>query len=143
MVGPLSAENGENMDPITAVAVAGVALVVKGALETTGQEAGRAGWGGGARLVERLRARFRSDTDAAGALDRVQQRPGDTAAQEELTRLLLAHMLRDRDFEAEIRSSVDDAVAAQGGRSQVNAAVIKNAQVFNEKVEVQGDWNIS
>ncbi|MFF8915641.1 hypothetical protein ACF08M_20520 [Streptomyces sp. NPDC015032] len=131
------------MDPITAVAVAGVALVVKGALETAGQEAGRAGWGGGARLVERLRARFRGDTDAEGALDRVQQRPGDTAAQEELTRMLLAHMLRDRDFEAEIRSTVDDAVAAQGGRSQVNAAVIKNAQVFNEKVEVQGDWNIS
>lgn len=37
--------------------------------------------------------------------------------------MLLAHMLRDRDFEAEIRSTVDDAVAARGGRGQVNAAV--------------------
>ncbi|MGW0391754.1 hypothetical protein ACWDYJ_12840 [Streptomyces sp. NPDC003042] len=131
------------MDPITAIAVAGVALVVKGALETTGQEAGRAGWGGGVQLVERLRARFRGDTEAEGALDQVQQSPGDTAAQEELQRVLLAHMLRDRDFEAQIRRTVDEAVAARDGRSQVNAAVIKNAQIFNEKVEVQGDWNIS
>jgi hypothetical protein len=131
------------MDPITAVAVAGVALVVKGALETTGQEAGRVGWGGGVRLVERLRARFRGDTEAEGALEQVQQSPGDTAAQEELQRMLLAYMLRDRDFEAEIRQTIDEAVAARGGQGQVNAAVIKNAQVFNEKVEIQGDWNIS
>lgn len=131
------------MDPITAVAVAGVALVVKGALETTGQEAGRAGWGGGARIVERLRARFRGDPEAEGALDRVEQSPGDTAAQEELQDMLLARMLRDRAFEAEIRRTVDEAVAARGGRGQVNAAVIKNAQVFNEKVEIQGDWHIS
>ncbi|MDA5284188.1 hypothetical protein [Streptomyces sp. Isolate_45] len=131
------------MDPITAIAVAGVALVVKGALETTGQEAGRAGWGGGVQLIERLRARFRGDSGAEAALDQLQQSPGDTAAQEELQRMLLAHMLRDRDFEAEIRRTVDEAVAARGGRGQVNAAVIKNAQIFNEKVEVQGDWNIS
>lgn len=130
------------MDPITAVAVAGVALVVKGALETTGQEAGRVGWSGGVRLVERLRARFRGDTEAEEALEQVQQSPGDTTAQEELQRMLLAYMLRDRDFEAEIRQTVDEAVAARGGQGQVNAAVIKNAQVFNEKVEVQGDWNI-
>ncbi len=131
------------MDPITAAAVAGVALVVKGALESTGQEAGRAGWGGGVRLVERLRARFRGDTEAEGALEQVRQSPADTAAQEELQRMLLAYMLRDRDFEAEIRQTVDEAVAARGGQSQVTAAVIKNAQVFNEKVEIQGDWHIS
>lgn len=131
------------MDPITAAAVAGVALIVKGALESAGQEAGRSGWGGGARLMERMRARFRGDTEAEGALDRVQQSPGDTVAQEELQRMVLAHMLRDRDFEADIRRAVDEAVAAQGGQAQVNAAVIKNAQVFNEKVEIKGDWNIS
>ncbi|MFD9425420.1 MULTISPECIES: hypothetical protein [unclassified Streptomyces] len=131
------------MDPITAAAVAGVALIVKGALESAGQEAGRSGWGGGARLMERMRARFRGDTEAEGALDRVQLSPGDTVAQEELQRMVLAHMLRDRDFEADIRRAVDEAVAAQGGQAQVNAAVIKNAQVFNEKVEIKGDWNIS
>ncbi|MFD3612832.1 hypothetical protein ACFWXA_33135 [Streptomyces atroolivaceus] len=130
------------MDPITAVAVAGVALIAKGTLEATGQEAGRAGWGGGARFIERLRARFRGDAEAEEALEQVRQRPEDTVAQDALTRLLLAHMLRDRDFESEVRRAVD-AVAARGGRGQVNAAVIKNSQVFNEKVEIKGDWNIS
>ncbi|MGW5849656.1 hypothetical protein ACWFQ8_17155 [Streptomyces sp. NPDC055254] len=131
------------MDPITAIAVAGVALVAKGVLETAGQEAGRASWGGGVQLVERLRARFRGDSEAEAALDRVRRSPQDTAAQDHLQRMLLAHMLRDRDFEAEIRRTVDEAVTARGGPGHVNAAVIKNAQIFNAKVEVQGDWNIS
>ncbi|MEU5051590.1 hypothetical protein [Streptomyces sp. NPDC021096] len=131
------------MDPVTAVAAAGVALMAKGALESVGQEAGRSGWGGGARLVERIRARFRGDTDAQNALDRLTRTPGDEAAQQELARVIAAHMLRDRSFEDEMRRLVDEAVSARGRGAQVNAALIKNAQVFNEKVEVQGDWNIS
>ncbi|MFI9239946.1 hypothetical protein [Streptomyces sp. NPDC053079] len=131
------------MDPVTAVAAAGVALMAKGALESVGQEAGRSGWGGGARLVERIRARFRGDTDAQNALDRLTRTPSDEAAQQELERVIAAHMLRDRSFEDEMRRLVDQAVSAQGRGAQVNAAMIKNAQVFNEKVEVQGDWNIS
>ncbi|GGN73329.1 hypothetical protein GCM10011579_051390 [Streptomyces albiflavescens] len=131
------------MDPITAAAAAGVALVVKGVLESAAQEAGRSGWSGGARIIERVRARFRDDTAAEGALERVEQSPEDEAAQAQLQRTLLAHMLRDPDFEADIRRIVDETVAAQGGKAQVNAALIKNAQVFNEKVEIQGDWNIS
>ncbi|WP_431041656.1 hypothetical protein ACQUSR_06870 [Streptomyces sp. P1-3] len=131
------------MDPITAAAAAGVALVVKGALESAGQEAGRSGWSGGAQLIERIRTRFRGDGDAEGALDRVQRSPEDDDARELLQRMLHAHMLRDHDFESDVRRLVDEAVAARGGQAQVNAAVIKNAQVFNEKVEIQGDWNIS
>lgn len=131
------------MDPVTAVAAAGVALMAKGALESVGQEAGRSGWGGGARLVERIRARFRGDTDAQNALNRLTRTPGDETAQQELERVIAAHMLRDRSFEDEMRRLVDEAVNAQGRGAQVNAALIKNAQVFNEKVEVQGDWNIS
>ncbi|WP_327672198.1 MULTISPECIES: hypothetical protein [unclassified Streptomyces] len=131
------------MDPVTAVAAAGVALVVKGALESTGQEAGRAGWTGGARLIERIRTRFRGDTPAESALDQVTRVPDDENAQQELERLLAAHMLLDRSFEDEMRRTVDEAVAARGKGAQVNAALIKNAQVFNEKVEIKGDWNIS
>jgi hypothetical protein len=132
------------MDPVTAVAAAGVALVVKGALETAGQEAGRSGWAGGARLVERIRARFRGDADAEGALDRVTDAPDDEGARRELERRLAAHMLLDEHFEAEIRRLVDEAVAAQGRSGpQISAALIKNAQVFNGKVEVQGDWTTS
>ncbi|MFE3037293.1 hypothetical protein ACFXKY_37275 [Streptomyces canus] len=132
------------MDPVTAVAAAGVALVVKGALETAGQEAGRSGWAGGARLIERIRARFRGNADAEGALDRVTGSPEDENAQQELERQLAAHMLLDSGFETEIRRLVDEAVAAQGrSGAQISAALIKNAQVFNGKVEVQGDWTTS
>ncbi|MHC0430653.1 hypothetical protein ACX6XY_10735 [Streptomyces sp. O3] len=130
------------MDPVTAVAAAGVALVVKGALESAGQEAGRSGWNGGARLIERVRARFRGDSAAEDTLDQVTRAPEDESAQRELERLLAAHMLRDRDFEDEVRRAVDQAVAAQGGGAQVSAALIKNAQVFNEKVEIKGDWHV-
>ncbi|MFB7587621.1 hypothetical protein [Streptomyces sp. NPDC056169] len=132
------------MDPLTAIAAAGVALVVKGALEATGQEAGRSGWTGGARLVARIRERFRGDADAQTALERVTDAPDDETGQEDLERMLAAHMLRDREFEGDIRRLVDEAVAANGrGGPQVSAALIKNAQVFNEKVEIQGDWNVS
>ncbi|MGW0031897.1 hypothetical protein ACWDXD_18965 [Streptomyces sp. NPDC003314] len=132
------------MDPLTAIAAAGVALVVKGALEATGQEAGRSGWTGGARLVARIRERFRGDADAETALERVADAPDDEDRQQDLERMLAAHMLRDRQFESDIRQMVDEAVAA-GGRPgpQVSAALIKNAQVFNEKVEIKGDWNVS
>ncbi|MFF5456108.1 hypothetical protein ACFY40_33485 [Streptomyces sp. NPDC012950] len=132
------------MDPLTAIAAAGVALVVKGALEATGQEAGRSGWTGGARLVARIRERFHGDADAETALERVADAPDDENRQQDLERMLAAHMLRDRQFESDIRQMVDEAVAA-GGRPgpQVSAALIKNAQVFNEKVEIKGDWNVS
>jgi len=131
------------MDPIT-VAVACTALVVKGALESAGQEAGRSSWGGGARLVERVRARFSGDAVAETALDEARQNPDDEGARELLRRMLQAHMLRDPSFEDDVRRMVEEAVAAQGaGRASVNAAVIKNAQVFNEKVEVHGDWKTS
>ncbi|MDQ0759035.1 hypothetical protein [Streptomyces canus] len=132
------------MDPVTAVAAAGVALVVKGALETAGQEAGRSGWAGGARLMERIRARFRGNADAEDALDRVTGAPDDENAQQELERQLAAHMLLDSGFETEIRRLVDEAVAAQGSSgAQITATLIKTAQVFNGKVEVQGDWTTS
>ncbi|MEU8887596.1 hypothetical protein [Streptomyces sp. NPDC048442] len=132
------------MDPITAAAAAGVALLVKGMLESAGQEAGRSGWAGGTRLAERIRARFRGDNAAEDALVHVQQSPDDEDAQEQLRRMLQVHMLRDHEFETDVRRLVDEAVAARGGDgAQVNAALIKNAQVFNEKVEIKGDWNIS
>lgn len=132
------------MDPVTAVAAAGVALVVKGALETAGQEAGRSGWAGGTRLIERIRARFRGSADAESALDRVTGSPDDENAQQELERQLAAHMLLDAGFETEVRRLVDEAVAAQGRSGpQISASLIKNAQVINGKVEVHGNWTTS
>ncbi|WP_262055972.1 hypothetical protein [Streptomyces sp. STR69] len=131
------------MDPVTAVAAAGAALVVKAALESAAEEAGRSGWNGGARLVARVRARFRGDSAAESALAAVTQSPDDESAQQALERLIAAHMLLDHGFEDDMRRLVDEAVAAQGRGAQVSAALIKNSQVFNEKVEIKGDWNIS
>lgn len=132
------------MDPVTAVAAAGVALVVKGALESAGQEAGRSGWSGGARLVERIRARFRGNEEAENALDRVTEVPDDESAHEGLERQLAAHMLLDPGFEADVRGMVDEAFSVMGRNdAQINAALIKYAQVFNAKVEVHGDWKTS
>lgn len=109
-----------------------------------GSEAGRSGWGGGARLVERIRARFRGDAVAEEAMESVRRDPADAQAREELHRILLAHMLRDSAFENDVRSLLQETVNAQRARApQVSAAVIKNAQVFNEKVEIKGDWNIN
>ncbi|MEU8139497.1 hypothetical protein [Streptodolium elevatio] len=131
------------MDPVTAVAAATVALLAKGALESAGQEAGRSGWSGGARLLARIRARFRGDPAAEAALDEVTRAPDDESARQVLELTLATHMRSDRAFEDEVRRMVDESVAGTGNTTQVNAAVIKNAQVFNEKVEIQGDWNIS
>jgi len=118
--------------------------VVKGALESAGQEAGRSGWSGGARLVERIRARFRGNEEAENALDRVTEVPDDESAHEGLERQLAAHMLLDPGFEADVRGMVDEAFSVMGRNdAQINAALIKYAQVFNAKVEVHGDWKTS
>ncbi|MEU6271795.1 hypothetical protein ABZ871_05125 [Streptomyces populi] len=94
--------------------------------------------------MERIRAHFRGNAEAEGALDRVTTVPDDESAQRNLERQLAAQMLLDAGFETEIRRLVDEAVAAQGrSGAQISAALIKNAQVFNGKVEVQGDWTTS
>ncbi len=51
-------------------------------------------------------------------------------------------MLADQSFEAEVRRLVKESPAGGAG-PQVTASYIKTAQVFNERVEIQGDWNVS
>ncbi|MBC9729376.1 hypothetical protein H8R17_32755 [Streptomyces sp. TRM68367] len=133
------------MDPVTATVVAAAALVAKGALESAGSEAGRSSWAGAARLVERVRTRFGDDTEATAVLDQVQLAPDDEAAVEALRRLIHSYVLRDPQFEADIKALVTEANAlgGAGSRGTVNATVIKNATTFNEKVEFQGDLNIN
>ncbi|MFF5298665.1 hypothetical protein ACFY5F_04825 [Streptomyces sp. NPDC013161] len=117
--------------------------MARGALESAAQEAGRSGWNGGARLISRIRARFSGDSAAESALTAVTRSPDDESAQQVLERLLAAHMLLDRGFEDDIRRMVDEAAAARGSGTQVKADLIKNLHVFNEKVEIKGDWNVS
>ncbi|SCK53114.1 hypothetical protein YWIDRAFT_02971 [Streptomyces sp. SceaMP-e96] len=133
------------MEPITATALAAAALVAKGALESAGGEAGRSTWQGVTQLVERIRQRFGGDADATAALGIALDSPDDEQAVDALRRLVHAYMLRDPQFEADVTTLVHASVAAQAskGTGSVNAAVIKNATTFNEKVEFQGDFNIN
>lgn len=134
------------MDPITTAAVAGAALVARSALQSAGEGAGRSSWAAVTRLTTRIRARFGGDDQAEAVLASAVENPEDDTAREELQRMLHAYMLRDREFESDLRSLVDEAVKAQGaaaGPGSVNAAVIKNVQVNHGKVEVSGDLNFS
>lgn len=133
------------MDPVTATAVAAAALVAKGALESAAGEAGRSSWAGVTRLVGRIRARFGSDGEATAALAQAQENPGDEAAVDALRRLIHSYALRDAQFEADLQALVTEARAAgtTESRGTVNATVIKNATIFNEKVDFQGDLKIN
>ncbi|MGY5130890.1 hypothetical protein ACWGJW_00420 [Streptomyces nigrescens] len=133
------------MEPITATAVAAAALVAKGALESAGGEAGRSAWQGVTQLVERIKQRFGGDSDATAALGLALHSPDDEQAVDALRHLIHTYMLRDPQFGADVTRLVDASVSAQAakGTGSVNAAVIKNATTFNEKVEFQGDFNIS
>jgi hypothetical protein len=132
------------MDPITATAAAAAALVARSALESAGGEAGRSSWAGAARLVERIRTRFGADGEATAALDGVRQNPDDEAALTSLRRLIHSYVLRDAQFEADLKALVTEADATGAdSRGTVNATVIKNATTFNEKVDFQGGLNIN
>ncbi|PYC78400.1 hypothetical protein C7C46_16320 [Streptomyces tateyamensis] len=132
------------MDPISATAIAAAAIAAKSTLEAAAQEAGKASWGGAARVVERIRARFGGDRQAQQVLERAQRNPQDESATALLRALLQSLMQGDPVFADELRTLVDDAVAAQGpAGSAVNAAVIKNVQVNQGPVEVHGDLNFN
>jgi hypothetical protein len=94
------------------------------------------------RLVERVRTRFRGDDAAENALVQAQQDPADDGALEELQRVLMIHMLQDREFKEDIVELVGQIQAARQEKgTSVSAAVIKNSNVFNEQVNISGDWN--
>lgn len=132
------------LDPITITAVAAAAIAAKGAVETAGNEAGRASWNGAARLVARIRTRFGGNAEAEAALSAAQAQPHDENAVSGLQFMLSAYMARDAEFLREMRGLVDEITARQGGGpGSVNAAVIKNVTVNHGKVEIQGDWNIN
>lgn len=132
------------LDPITLTAVAAAAIAAKGAVESAGNEAGRASWDGASRLIARIRTRFGGNAEAQATLSAAQAQPFDESAVSGLQFMLSAYMARDEEFLREMRGLVNEITARQdGGPVSVNAAVIKNVQVNHGKVEIQGDWNIS
>lgn len=126
---------------VFAAASAAVVLVVQTAARTLGQKSGNASWSAMKSVVERIRARFGGDEEAQDALTAVEDSPQETKAQEDLERMLAAYMLRDQEFRDELIEIIEQAKKSSDGGAAIQASVIKNANVFNEKVEISGDWN--
>ncbi|WP_433700781.1 hypothetical protein [Nocardiopsis sp. CA-288880] len=129
------------MELVFAAASAAVALLVQTAVKTIGEKSGNASWGVAKSVVERIRMRFRGDQEAEEVLAAVETRPEEGQAQESLQRVLASYMLRDQQFCDELVELVERAAEKPAGGTGISASVIKNANVFNEKVEISGDWN--
>lgn len=95
-------------------------------------------------LVGRVRKQFTGDQTAEAALARVESSPDDSLAVHALRAVLVVHLRRDRPFEEDLERMVEAARTREKARgmSAIQAQSIKNAQVFNKEVKVQGDWNI-
>ncbi len=147
MVFPVESVDGispkEVMEPVFAAASAAVALVVQTAAKAVGEKSANASWSAAKSLVERIRDRFGGDREAEGALRAVESEPQEPRAQESLQRMVTAYMLRDQGFCDELVDLVERARASSPGGAAIQASVIKNANVFNDKVEISGDWNLN
>lgn len=131
------------MEPVFAAASAVVALVVQSAAKNIGEESGKASWGAAKSVVERIQKRFRGDREAEDSLRDIEGMPKKPEVQDSLQRLLVAYMLRDQKFHDELVELVERAGEASFGGASIQASVIKNANVFNDKVEIAGDWNLN
>jgi tetratricopeptide (TPR) repeat protein len=111
-------------DPIT-VAVA-TALANK-AVDST--------WAGAARLTRVVRRRFARDPEATAALDRAQDRPGDSVGIQELAEALQSHLEIDAMFRRELARWVEESrhqpavagsVAQIAGQAEIGTVVTAN-----------------
>ncbi len=129
------------MELVFAAASAAVALVVQTAAQTIGEKSGTASWDAAQSVVERIRSRFRGDQEAENALLEIEAQPEEGQAQETLRRMLAAYMMRDEAFRDDVLALVEQADISDSRGPAIQASVIKNANVFNGKVEISGDWN--
>ncbi|WP_159942049.1 hypothetical protein [Nocardiopsis sp. FR6] len=131
----------DTMELVFAAASAAVALVVQTAAQTIGEKSGTASWDAAQSVVERIRSRFRGDQEAENALLEIEAQPEEGQAQETLRRMLAAYMMRDEAFRDDVLALVEQADISDSRGPAIQASVIKNANVFNGKVEISGDWN--
>ncbi|MFF8767764.1 hypothetical protein ACF07Q_24880 [Nocardiopsis dassonvillei] len=129
------------MELAFAAASAAVALVVQTAAQTIGEKSGNASWDAAKSVVERIRSRFAGDREAEGTLAAIENHPEEEGNQESLQRMLAAYMLRDQQFRDELIEMTEKAGRTSSGGAAIQASMIKNANVFNEKVQISGDWN--
>ncbi|GAB3698330.1 hypothetical protein [Nocardiopsis oceani] len=129
------------MEPVLATATAAVALLSGAALKSLGTKAGADSWKAVKSLFELVKSRFSGDPEAEKSLAVLGDEPQEEAAQESLQRMLAAYMLRDQEFQEELNRLVNEAAPRSHGHGDVNASVVKNAHVFNDRVEISGDWN--
>lgn len=95
-------------------------------------------------LIGRLRERFAQDTPAEAALAWLVREPSSAAALAALEGVLLAAMVRDAGFAAELRTLVmPEPVPDERGSVSIHAASINKASVFTDRVHVSGDFVIN
>ncbi|WP_306369542.1 hypothetical protein [Nocardiopsis sp. CC223A] len=129
------------MELVFAAASAAVALLVQGALKTIGEKSGGASWDAGKAVLDRVRSRFSGDPEAEVVLSELEEAPGEESSQESVHRMLVSYMVRDQRFREELVELLEKAKGEVPPGTSINANVIKNANVFNQKVEISGDWN--
>ncbi|WP_165964206.1 bacterial transcriptional activator domain-containing protein [Actinomadura sp. KC216] len=98
----------------------------------------------GAVLIGRLRAHFAGDAPAEVALARTIRDPDDANAVSLLKRAIFSALLRDPSFAEDVRrlAAVDSDPAGTETRA-ISATTIGTATVFNDCVQVSGDFTIN
>jgi hypothetical protein len=131
------------VDPITATGLAAAAIAAGAALESAGDEAGRASWRGASDVLARIQRRFAGDGPAERTLEAARLAPDDDAAVDALARAVSGYLRRDGEFAEAIRERLATAAGEAGVQSLVRAAYIRNVQVNRQPVTVQGDLNFN
>ena len=99
---------------------------------------------GGTALAGRLRAQFTEDPAAATILAWVVREPDSHDAVAALERALVAALARDRSFADDVRRLAGAPSPTSPTRPvSINATTIGKATVFNETVQVSGDFTIN
>jgi len=131
------------VDPITATGLAAAALAARAALESAGDEAGRASWHGASGMLARIQRRFAGDRPAEQALEAARLAPDDEAALAALGQAVRGYLLRDTEFARAIHEDLAGAPGIAAMPPVVQAAYIRNLQVNQQPVTVKGDLNFN
>ncbi len=131
------------MEPVSMTVGAVVAAFIVKAAEKTGEEAATGGWSVAGQLLERLRSHFRQrgDTEAAGALARVEDPPVGERHLKALAEVIDRDASHDPQFAEELRRLIKEAEAGGVKLQQVTQSawgeqIVQNQDISHSTVTV-------